>query len=420
MLSLLLVGAVPVLTATAAEADRTTDPSMESGPGAVTAYTIDATGPSQLVAYGPDGERIYRERTFDIYHDVDPSSEGARTVTYVASEGVDPSRCAAEECIRNVVRRVNLTTGESERLYSVVSPRVGSSQIHDVDRVNESVLLVADIRTGRDGVYMVNTTTDEVIWEWRVREAYAKESGGKYPGDWSHLNDVEYLDDGRVMASLRNMDEVVFIEPGEGMLHNWTLGEDDNRSILYEQHNPDYIPRERGGPAVVVADSENNRIVEYQRENGTWTRTWRWRDARLRWPRDADRLPNGNTVLVDSHGNRIFAVNETGSVVWRADVPDGVYDAEVLPTGDESTGGESAARLDYADRRVTLADGPASWLTVRVTSLVPSVILNGALFALPGWVSAAEAVGMLFQLLVVVGWAAVEAALVWTGRKKGD
>jgi hypothetical protein len=74
-----------------------------------------------------------------------------------------------------------------------------------------------------------------------------------------------------------------------------------NGSLFYEQHNPDYIPEERGGPAVLVADSENGRVVEYGRTpgngtpvtDGTWERTWQWRDGRLQWPRDADRLPNG-------------------------------------------------------------------------------------------------------------------------------
>lgn len=146
------------------------------------------------------------------------------------------------------------------------------------------------------------------------------------------------------MLSMRNMDEVVFVEPGEGVDESWTLGDDGDHSILYEQHNPDYLPRERGGPAIVMSDSENNRVQEFRREDGAWTRTWQWRDARLQWPRDADRLPNGHTLIVDSHGDRVLELDRKGAIVWN--VTFGMpYDAERLGTGSESTGRPSWERI---------------------------------------------------------------------------
>ena len=66
------------------------------------------------------------------------------------------------------------------------------------------------------------------------------------------------------MADIRNQDQIVFIEPGRGVLANRTLGAEVDFSTLRGQHNPDYIPESRGGPAVLVADSHNDRAVEYQ------------------------------------------------------------------------------------------------------------------------------------------------------------
>ena len=128
-----------------------------------------------------------------------------------------------------------------------------------------------------------------------------------------------------------------------GVVENWTLGSDDDHDTLYEQHNPDYIPAERGGPAIVLADSENDRVTEFQREGGAgadgeWERAWTWSDDRLEWPRDADRLPNGNTLVTDTDGGRVLEVAPNGSVVWSVGVRGG-YDAERLGTGDESAGG---------------------------------------------------------------------------------
>jgi hypothetical protein len=377
-------------------------------PSNVTVVTVDGTGPGQIAAYRPDGSVLYRNRSHTLYHDVDPSPAGRMTVMYVASDfGAPSSACDGPSCIRNVVERVNLTTGEVTRLHTVVEPDVGSSQTHDVDRVNDSVLLVGDIGPP-DRVYMVNTTTDEIIWQWRVESAYQPDSGGQYPGDWTHLNDVAYLADGRVMVNLRNQDQVVFVRPGEGLQENWTLGCDGCHDVLYEHHNPDYIPASQGGPAIVVADSENNRFVEYQRRGGEWHRSWLWSDQRLQWPRDADRLPSGRTLLVNSHGDSLLAVNSTGEVTWQQPVPPGVYDAERLGTGDESAGGQSAAELGYSS--YTGGMHP-------LTALVPNLVLHGALAALPNWVSPAGAAALLIGAVVGIAWLSVEG-VVWIVRAR--
>jgi hypothetical protein len=418
----------PTIPANSTDVPGNASDIVRSGNG-ITVVVVDAVGPSQIVAYGPDGEVIYQDETHQIYHDVDPSPAGETTVTYIANNrNRDASNCEGpERCMLNVWERVNLTTGERTELYSWYTPMPGSAQVHDVDRVNDSVLLVGKI-SFPDGVYMVNTTTGERIWEWNVSEDYDSDSGGVYPDDWTHLNDVEYLDDGRVMVNLRNQDQVVFLDPGEGLQENWTLGEDGDHDILYEQHNADYIPAERGGPAVVVADSENDRVVEYQRANGSWKLSWLWEDSRLSWPRDADRLPNGNTLIVDSHGKRLLEVNETGTVVRKRDFEQGGYDAERLGTGDESTGGYSIQYLQSIRDNETPGenatdsgpvtayvqsgcDGALACVRAFATDLTPSLLLHGALYVLPYWVTPLGGVAVLLQVVVVVGWAGTEVVI---------
>lgn len=425
------------------------DSMQETSADPLVVATIDGVGPGLMVAFDANGSVAYYNESWLLYHDVDPSTAGKHTVTYVASGHADASTCPGEKCLRNAIERVNLTTGNVTRLLAWSDVSNGSTQTHDVDRINESVFLVADI-SYPDRVYMVNITTGEVIWEWRVSEAYEPESGGSYPSDWTHMNDIEYLPDGRVMANLRNQDQIVFIEPGSGLQDKWTLGADDDHDILYEAHNPDYIPEDRGGPAVVVADSENNRLVEYQRVNGEWERTWHWQDASMQWPRDADRLPSGRTLVADTHGQRILSVRPNGTIAWSRQFPTGGYDVEILGTGDESSGGESAERLGLASRSPTtpLSDGntsmrastvgpgvtdsgmnpntsaanvsgsgnatgqeggPGASLTViiyGVTSLVPPLILHGLLYTLPPWVRPVDAALLLATGLAGTIWIA--------------
>ncbi len=377
-----------------------------------TAFVSDeGSGPrrlAELVAFAPDGSVYYYDDDHTRYWDVDPFEGTNATVEYVYADHLDADECGAETvCTRNGVERVNLTTGEVTDVYSRITPGKHSTRWHDVDRVDDERLLVADIF--RDRVYVVNTTTGLVEWEWDAQSEFDPESGGPYPDDWTHLNDVELVEiDGReaAMVSLRNHDQVVFVGFERGLLDEWTLGSDDDHDVLYEQHNPDFIPAERGGPAVLVADSEHGRVVEYQRVDGEWERSWVWADQRLTWPRDADRLPNGHTLVTDSNGDRVLEVDRSGEVVWSADVgfP---YESERLGTGDESAGGESAASLGLASQEPPAARGEGDAVS-RVAAAAPPSLVNAVAYVLPPWMGVPKVLAALVLLVVAPWWLLVE------------
>ena len=390
----------------------------------------DWANEGDLLVVDSEGNVVYRNDSFSTYHDVDPSPAGKYTVLYTGAEFMSASECPAsinngtamydvhspETCTRNYVQRLNLSTGETTTVYSALLPK--RHKIHDVDRINSTHYAVADIANNR--VYVVDASDDQIEWQWRAEQSFSRDQGKQYPERWAHINDVEVLPDGRIMVSVRNMDQVVFIEPGEGIQENWTLGAENRYSVLYEAHNPDYIPKENGGPAVVVADSENNRIVEYERRNGQWVRTWTWTDASLQWPRDADRLPNGNTLVTDSNGNRVLEVAPNGSVVWSRVV--GLpYEAERLRTGDESTGGPSATRANLESAGTTAAvvdalfdDEPGFGIGPLIKASVPPRVLSSALFVLPSWVGVVDLVPVTVVVTAVLLWAIAE--FVWVAQ----
>ncbi|MFB6192160.1 MAG: arylsulfotransferase family protein [Haloarculaceae archaeon] len=375
-----------------------------------------------LVALAPDGRVRYYDDTYDNYFDVDPDPPGSRTVLYVAGSRFDPcppdlAERAPEDvdtdggCGLVAVDRTNLSTGATTRLHTAVT---AWDLWHDVDRVGDARLLVADI--ARDRVAVVNTTTDAVEWAWDAEEDLRASSGGR-AGDWTHLNDVERLPDGRVMVGLRNQDRVAFLDPGRGLIDGWTLGGEDDYGVLYEQHNPDYIPEERGGPAIVVADSENNRVVEYRREGGEWRRTWAWRDDRLRWPRDADRLPGGHTLVTDSQGNRVIEVDERGGVVWQVTIGT-PYEAERLGTGDESATGRARRPSGTGtlggsgDDGHGGASGQAGPLG-RAVAFLAGPAVNGFLYAAPAWVTVGDLPALALLLGSLVAWGLAELRWSW-------
>lgn len=379
---------------------------------AATAHGDTAT--SKIVVYGSDGTVEYLNATHDRYFDVDPHPSERDTLTYVAADHVYGPPCGADaQCSRNVIERVNITTGETEVLFERFRPSVFEARWHDADRLGPNRWVIADIAFDR--VMIVNTTSGETEWAWNAQEHFPLSGGGTYPDDWTHINDVEVVRDGLIMVSVRNQDSVVFLDPGRGVVENLTLGADDNHEILNEQHNPDYIPRENGGPALLVGDSHNNRVVEYQRRDGEWRQSWSWTDARMSWPRDADRLPNGNTLVTDSNGNRLMMIGENGSILWSTTI-DTPYEAEALGTGDESSNGSAAAMLGLTttrgDRAATSRGGGDGsvllGLLITIRGVLPSIVVNAVLYVLPTWVHITELIMIAVGTVTALTWTVVE------------
>jgi hypothetical protein len=234
---------------------------------------------------------------------------------------------------------------------------------HDADLLPNGNVVVANMRNydandsvNRDRVYVYNRTTDEIVWQWQFESYFDRGVGGNYTNDWTHVNDVDVVGEHRLLLSPRNLDQVVMLNRTSGEVV-WRLGRDGDRSILAKQHNPDYLAGENGTETVLVADSENDRIVEYARDGeGNWTRTWTLRgpDGAFDWPRDADRLPNGNTLVGDSINDRVVEVTPSGEVVWEVYAPWLVYDVARLEVGEH---GGPTVREQNATGRYALTNG---------------------------------------------------------------
>jgi hypothetical protein len=152
---------------------------------------------------------------------------------------------------------------------------------------------------------------------------------------------------------------------------------------------------------VLVADSDNDRVVELHRQNGTWAVAWTLERAgglELKWPRDADRLANGNTLVTDTLNGRILEVNRSGTVVWSYQTPRIPYEADRLPGGEPRQG----SRYD--------GDAPGS--TAPKTSPLAPVLIGMRAVApwLPFWYGPVQLLASALSIgLIVAG--------VWIRRR---
>ncbi|RRJ33600.1 aryl-sulfate sulfotransferase [Halocatena pleomorpha] len=300
--------------------------------------------PARLLSVAPNGSLGWHTSgdQLDVswFYDVDPLANGDLLVV------------GTIEKQKTRVLRVEPDTGTVK--WSETLPLWDT---HDITLTENGNLLVANMRntengTSNDRLYVYNRTTDEIDWEWRFRDHYPNETdAGVSSDDWTHVNDVDIISPGLYMVSPRNFDEVIVINRSTNKIV-MRLGEDESHSTLYEQHNPSYLQGPDGRPTFLVADSENDRVVEYacdradsdhpldgdMKPNCDWNQTWEAGVDQLSWPRDADRLPTGNTLITDTLNHRVIEISPNGTVVWEYSAPWLPYDVERPAHGHEPDG----------------------------------------------------------------------------------
>ena len=285
----------------------------------------------------PNGSVVWRwsvpnARVFDVEH---LDNGNVLASVGVVEEGTED--CPDEYgdgCIYNRVVEIDYDTKEVVWEYSWHDAFPNHHEVHDADRLPNGETAIADM--GNDRAFTVNES-GEITWQWNatdnigrgtpwfdehVPEGSEEEFASDGPeSDWTHMNDIDRLSDGNFTLSIRNYDVVLEVNRSGDIVE--TYGSPGDHSVMNEQHNPNLLEA-RG--TMLVADSENDRIVEIDTETGDIV----WEYARvpesspvepkaLQWPRDADRLPNGNTLITDSRHFRVLEVTPNGSVAWSFD-----------------------------------------------------------------------------------------------------
>lgn len=173
--------------------------------------------------------------------------------------------------------------------------------------------------------YLVEMTIDgTVVWEWRTWEHLDPDVDRLTAvqddrAEWTHGNAVIELPDGNLMASFRNISTVIKIDRGTGDIV-WKLG----APPLAGQHAP--TPLANGnilifdnGPHRLDQSFPFSRVIEVN--PATKQIAWTYQEPfpyTFYSPRisNAQRLPNGNTLINEGSFGRFFEVTPDGDVVW--------------------------------------------------------------------------------------------------------
>ncbi|QRV13827.1 aryl-sulfate sulfotransferase [Haloterrigena salifodinae] len=314
-------------------------------------HSYDETG--RIVELTPDGEvawewSVPESRVFGV-EQLDEETVLAAVAVKRLAEDCDEEYLEYEEkdghCVRNRVVEIDKESGEVVWEYDWYDEFIAWHEVHDVERLENGETAIVDM--GNDRAFTVDRD-GEITWEWHAEDHltpgtpfYEEYGGPEREGehdDWTHMNDIDRLENGNFQLSIRNFDVIIEVDPETDEVVD-VVGEPGNHDVLDKQHNPHRI-EDQG--TMVVADSENGRIVELDVESEE--RIWRYTGPAtdpLQWPRDADRLPNGNTLITDSRNNRVLEVDPDGEIVWQFGDPDGTviplaYEADRIGAGEQS------------------------------------------------------------------------------------
>ena len=191
-------------------------------------------------------------------------------------------------------------------VWSYLDPKV----THDVDRLpNGNTLVVyGGNDTVQDAQVKEVNPEGEIVWSWYARDHFGlSEYKDVFNQGWTHTNAAVRMDNGNTLISPRNFNILVEVDPQGSVVR--IIGE----GILHHAHDPEVL--DNGNILVANHIEPPNWAVEI--DPGTGEVVWEF--GGIQWERqlvrDADRLPNGNTLLTGT--SAIAEVTSDEEIVWR-------------------------------------------------------------------------------------------------------
>ena len=210
--------------------------------------------------------------------------------------------------------------------YSAVMP-------WDVERLPNGNMLITEY--GNNTIIEVNPAGGKV-WQ------YGDGTAGSGSGQLNSPIDAERLSNNTLITDSNNHR---VIEIGSAGTIVWEMNATDGLSFPWDAER-------LSDDNTLITDKHNNRVIEVDNAGNTV-----WAMTGLNHPEDAERLSNNNTLIADYRNHRVIEVNSAGGIVWQygtgsPDEPgsgpnelNNPTDAERLPNG-------NTLIADYSNHRV--------------------------------------------------------------------
>ena len=232
-------------------------------------------------------------------------------------------------------------TGAKEALPADQKRRIADPRLREIEPILSDVVL----EVTHDG---------EVVWEWHAYDQidpnrYFDADSFDLPGgwNWTHFNCLQALPEnqwhdsgderfrpGNVLVSPRTLGSIFIVDRASGAI-TWEYS-GDYIGGLAGQHSPRMVPKGVPGAGnIVLIDNGSPPIREIMHTARSFILEvnpvseqieWVYREAAylkfyVPFVGDVQRLANGNTLITENFGNRIFEVTPEAETVWEYTVP---------------------------------------------------------------------------------------------------
>jgi len=203
---------------------------------------------------------------------------------------------------------------EIDRSGKVVWQYLTTKISHDADRLPDGNTIFAygnNDQKSDPQVVEVNPG-GEVVWKWYAKDYFDKPPYNSISDQgWTHTNAVSRLPNGNTLLSPRNFNLLAEIDPDGEVVGIY------GERFLKGQHDPAMLP---DGNILLTNHDRPHRAVEFNPETSEIV----WQSAGFEQNatpvRDANRLPNGNTLITGSI--KIVEVAANGEIVWQLGLKD--------------------------------------------------------------------------------------------------
>jgi len=176
------------------------------------------------------------------------------------------------------------------------------------------------------------TTNGTRVWSWFASNEYFS----VFPttdtniarGGWTHVNAASRMTNGHTLINLRNFDRTIEVDTNGTVV--WSVDYTNlypgTFPVGYDPHEPELQTNDH--LLVCLQWTTPYQVVEFDR--ATCLPEWEYNRPCLRTTRDADRLPNGNTLIVgvvtnepwpDFEQSVMFEVTPSKEIVWQLRLP---------------------------------------------------------------------------------------------------
>ncbi|MFX1562867.1 MAG: aryl-sulfate sulfotransferase [Promethearchaeota archaeon] len=224
---------------------------------------------------------------------------------------------------------------EIQRDGTIVWSYLNANVSHDVDRLpNHNTLLCWGGGDTKDDAQAFEVHPNgTIVWKWLARDYFNIPPYDTISSQgWTHANAVTRMPNGHTLINLRNFNLTVEVNRTGHVIwqYDWSV-------FGRDPHEPEVLPN--GNVLIAIQGDVPYQAVEINRTTGQVV--WQYGRENMIFTRDADRLSNGNTLLVAivNQRSKIFEVTSSGEIVWElawgtmnSPVPGWFYKAERIPS----------------------------------------------------------------------------------------